>query len=96
MNILFVGDVVGQSSCRDLTEAMPALKKRFGVDAVIVNGENSADGNGITPHSAELLLSGGVDVITTGNHCYKRPEMSPIVRDVDTVFWISALIPWRW
>ena len=56
MNILFVGDVVGQSSCRDLTEAMPALKKRFGVDAVIVNGENSADGNGITPHSADGIL----------------------------------------
>ena len=74
MNILFVGDVVGQSSCRDLTEALPALKKRFGVDAVIVNGENSADGNGITPHSAELLLSGGVDVITTGNHCYRSEE----------------------
>ena len=85
MNILFVGDVVGQNSCRDLTEALPALKKRFGVDAVIVNGENSADGNGITPHSAELLLSGGEDVITTGNHCYKRPEMSPLFEESSVI-----------
>ena len=41
---------------------------------MIANGENSADGNGITPASAEYLLDSGVDVITTGNHSFRRRE----------------------
>lgn len=85
MNILFAGDVVGQSSCRDFTAALPSLKKRYDVDVTIVNGENSADGNGITPYSAELLLSGGADVITTGNHCFKRPEMSELFEESSVI-----------
>lgn len=67
---------MGQDSCRDFTAMLPSLKHRYNVDVTIVNGENSADGNGITPFSSDLLLSGGVDVITTGNHCFKRPEMT--------------------
>lgn len=85
MNILFVGDIVGQSSCRDFIKSLPSLKKRFEIDAVIINGENSADGNGITPYSSELLLSGGADVITTGNHCFKRPEMSAVFEESDVI-----------
>lgn len=85
MNILFVGDVVGQSSCRDLTDALPSLKKRYEVDVTIVNGENSADGNGITPYSSDILLSGGADVITTGNHCFKRPEMSALFEESEVI-----------
>lgn len=49
MNILFIGDVVGQKSCANLREKLPLLKKEYNIDTVIVNGENSADGNGITP-----------------------------------------------
>lgn len=72
MNILFVGDIVGQAACKDFVEMLPSLKRRFQIDVTIINGENSADGNGITPYSAEFLLKGGTDVITTGNHCFKR------------------------
>ena len=45
MNILFIGDVVGQKSCANLREKLPLLKKEYNIDTVIVNGENSADGN---------------------------------------------------
>ena len=76
---------MGQSSCRDLISALPSLKKKLGVDIVIVNGENSADGNGITPHSADLLLNGGVDIITTGNHCFKRPEMASLYEESSVI-----------
>ena len=85
MNILFVGDVVGQNACRDLAAALPSLKQRYNIDATIVNGENSADGNGITPFSAGLLLDGGADAITTGNHCYRRPEMDALYESSDVI-----------
>lgn len=45
------------------------------IDLVIANGENSAEGNGITPYSAKYLFTSGVDVITTGNHAFRRKEM---------------------
>ena len=64
LNILFIGDVVGQTSAAYLVSQLPQLKKEYRIDMTIVNGENSADGNGITPFSANILLSGGADVIT--------------------------------
>lgn len=75
MNILCIGDVVGSGGCEFLRKHLSALKKQKGIDLVIVNGENSADGNGITPLSAEFLFSSGADVITTGNHCFRRKEI---------------------
>ena len=52
MNILAIGDVVGSVGCRFLREKLPALKKYKGIDLVIANGENSADGNGIITSKA--------------------------------------------
>lgn len=77
MNILFVGDVVGQKSAEFLIAALPQIKRENSIDLTIVNGENSADGNGITPYSAGILLD-GADVITTGNHCFRRREMNDL------------------
>ncbi len=74
MNILGIGDVVGTIGCRFLREKLPKLKKTEQIDLVICNGENSADGNGITPVSAEYLFSSGVDIITAGNHTFRRKE----------------------
>lgn len=78
MNILAIGDVVGSIGCKFLREKLPALKKTKGIDFVIANGENSADGNGITPSSAEFLFNSGVDVITAGNHTFRRRESYPL------------------
>ena len=62
MNILAIGDVVGTIGCQFLRSKLPALKKSEKIDLVIANGENSADGNGITPASADFLFHSGVDV----------------------------------
>lgn len=75
MNILCIGDVVGSAGCAFVRTHLPALKKQKAVDLVIANGENSADGNGILPASAEHLFTSGVDVITTGNHVFRRREI---------------------
>ncbi len=74
LNILCIGDVVGSIGCGFLREKLPALRRLKGIDLVIANGENSADGNGVTPVSAQHLLDSGVDVITTGNHSFRRRE----------------------
>ncbi len=74
MRILCIGDVVGSIGCRFLRSRLPALKRTKGIDFVICNGENSADGNGITPSSARFLFDSGVDAITLGNHTFRRKE----------------------
>lgn len=75
MKILVIGDIISQVGCDFLQLKLPQVKQKLGVDLVIANGENSAIGNGITPHSADHLLKSGVDVITTGNHVFKRHEI---------------------
>ena len=75
MKVLCIGDVVGTVGCNFLRSHLPSFKKLHGVDLVVCNGENSADGNGITPKSADHLFSSGVDVITLGNHSFRRPEI---------------------
>lgn len=77
MKLLFLGDVVGKSGCDFLAQKLFSIKKEYGIDVTVVNGENSAQGNGITKASYEFLFNHGVDVITTGNHCFRRKEVMP-------------------
>ena len=63
----------------------PTIKHQYAVDICIVNGENSADGNGITPASAKLIFDSGADVITGGNHTYRRPEFYELLDSSSTV-----------
>ena len=74
MRILFIGDVVGSPGRQGLRETLPRLRERYAPDLVIVNGENSAGGMGITERTANDLFGAGTDVITTGNHVYRHRE----------------------
>jgi metallophosphoesterase (TIGR00282 family) len=74
MKVLFIGDVVGSPGRRGLAQAMPGLREAHSPDLVIVNGENSAGGLGITEKTAADMFAAGADVITTGNHVYKHRE----------------------
>ena len=74
MRALFIGDVVGSPGRTGLREMMPQLRERYAPDLVIVNGENSAGGMGITERTANDLFGAGTDVITTGNHVYRHRE----------------------
>jgi metallophosphoesterase (TIGR00282 family) len=80
MNILAIGDVVGSIGCEFLKQKLPEIKKQQKIDLTIANGENSADGNGITPFSANFLFNIGVDIITTGNHVFRRKEIFPFFK----------------
>lgn len=82
MNLMFIGDVVGNTGCEFLASKMHYLKNKYNVDVTVVNGENSATGNGITAASCDQLTRMGADVITTGNHAFKRRESLSIFDDV--------------
>ena len=76
VKLLFVGDVVGAPGRRTLGALLPSLRERHAVDWVVVNGENSAGGLGITEKIArEMLDDWGVDAITLGNHAYRHREV---------------------
>lgn len=74
MRVLFIGDVVGSPGRRGLRDAMPALRERHSPDLIVVNGENSAGGMGITERTANDIFATGAGVITTGNHVYRHRE----------------------
>ncbi len=79
MNALILGDVYGTPGIRALFTALPSLRKEYRADFVVVNGENAADGLGITLKIAEQLFSAGADVITTGNHVWHNREINTLL-----------------
>jgi metallophosphoesterase (TIGR00282 family) len=85
MDVLFIGDVVGGPGRRGLAATMPKLRELHDPDFVIVNGENSAGGLGITEKTAAELFEIGADVITTGNHVYRHREVYDYLDRTDRV-----------
>lgn len=82
MRLMFIGDVVGEVGCDFLSSKIKTLRQKYMADILVVNGENSATGNGITNVSANMLTRLGADVITTGNHAFKRHEAQTIFDEI--------------
>ena len=74
IRLLFIGDVVGRSGRTALLEQVPLLRSRWGLDFVVVNGENAAGGFGLTEAIFHEFLSVGVDAVTLGNHAFDQRE----------------------
>ena len=72
MKILCIGDVVSREGVELLERRLPRLRREFQADAVIVNGENSALGNGIDLVAYEAIMAAGADVVTGGNHSFQK------------------------
>ena len=85
MKILFIADVFGVPGRRAVEERLPGLRDELEADFCVVNGENAADGAGITPRIADRILGAGADVITLGNHVWRRPEIGPYLAESDRV-----------
>ena len=75
MRILFIGDIVGEPGRRAIKELVPKITKKEKIDFIVANGENTAGGSGITPMLVDELLGYGIDVITSGDHIWKRKEI---------------------
>ncbi|MDR0289423.1 MAG: YmdB family metallophosphoesterase [Treponema sp.] len=69
-----IGDVVGEPGMKALENNLPALIKDNAVDFTVVNGENSADGFGMTEATLKRILACGVDVVTSGNHVWEKRD----------------------
>lgn len=79
MKILVIGDIIGQSGVDKVKNILPNLRKNENIDFVIVNGENSADGMGITSKIFKDLLIAGVNVVTMGNHTWGKKDIFNII-----------------
>jgi hypothetical protein len=93
LRILFVGDVFGAPGRRAVESRLPALREELGADFCIVNGENAADGRGITAKLAERILAAGADVITLGNWAWGQHGFPPYLNGTDRVLRPANLSP---
>ncbi|MFC1942163.1 TIGR00282 family metallophosphoesterase [Chloroflexota bacterium] len=77
MLFLMIGDIVGRPGRQAIGEFLPGLRREYGLDLVIANGENAAGGFGLTFDTTRELLSNGIDVLTSGNHIWAQKEIIP-------------------
>ena len=76
MRLLFLGDVMGKAGRKAVTERLPGLRTDWGLDFVVVNGENATGGMGLSGEHARGLLAAGADVVTLGDHAFDQKDMS--------------------
>ena len=75
----------GSPGRRAVEERLPALREELAIDFCVVNGENAAEGAGLTPKLAEKLLGAGADVVTLGNHVWRRKELAAYLAGAERV-----------
>jgi len=79
MKILFMGDIVGSAGREIIKKSLPELKNEYQLDFVIANAENAAGGSGVTPRVFMELLDYGIDVLTSGDHIWRKKEVFDII-----------------
>ena len=79
VRVLCIGDVVGESGIQCLKKRLPAVKKEYGADLTVVNGENAGKYNCLAPENVHMLYEAGADVITTGNHVFRNPGLRNVL-----------------
>lgn len=85
MRILFLGDIVGKPGLQLVRSAVPKLRHDRQLDAVIANAENVSNGSGCLPTAYKLLREAGVDLVTLGDHVYKKAEIISVLRDDESI-----------
>ncbi len=85
MRILFLGDIVGPPGVDLVRRALPQLRLREGIDVVIANAENASGGSGMTPKTYRHLRAAGVDLVTMGDHIYKKAELIGTLNEDDKI-----------
>jgi 2',3'-cyclic-nucleotide 2'-phosphodiesterase len=85
MRILFLGDIVGAPGVDMVKRGVPVLVAREGIDLVIANAENASGGSGITPGAYKQIRNAGVDLVTLGDHIYKKKDIIPTLEKDERV-----------
>jgi len=81
LRALFIGDVVGRPGREVLARHLAGLREERGVDFCMANAENASGGSGLTPENAREIFAAGVDVITMGDHVWRRKEIVPLIEE---------------
>ena len=81
MNILAIGDIVGEIGVKKIVKDLPKIKQENNIDFTVINAENSAGGMGITKKIFDSLLNAGADVITMGNHTWGKKDIFAFIDD---------------
>ncbi len=85
MKVLAIGDIFGEAAAASLGGLINEIRTSHRPDFTVCNGENAADGRGLTPELAKMIFSAGVDVITTGNHIWDKDVIKPYLDSTDRV-----------
>ena len=85
MKILFLGDVMGRAGRAAIVERLPGLRADWGLDFVVVNGENASSGMGLTADHAKALLAAGADCLTLGDHAFDQKDMLPFIEQENRI-----------
>jgi 2',3'-cyclic-nucleotide 2'-phosphodiesterase len=85
MKILFIGDIVGSPGREAIRTLVAPLKQELGIDFVIANAENASGGSGITAKVAAELFASEVDVLTSGDHIWKKPEIFELINQEERI-----------
>ena len=85
MRVLVLGDIMGRPARRAVRDLVPSLIEKEEIDLVVANAENSAGGMGVDLKSAKELLSAGVQVLTSGNHIWKKKEIYPFLDEQESL-----------
>ncbi|MFO0809469.1 MAG: TIGR00282 family metallophosphoesterase [Gemmataceae bacterium] len=85
MRLLFIGDVVGQPGVQIVRRAVPVLRATRGIDVVVANVENASGGSGCTPGAYRSIRDAGVDLVTLGDHIYKKFDIAKILESDERV-----------
>ncbi len=93
MKILFFGDIVGKIGRRAVREILPELKKEFSPDLILANAENIAHGTGVTETTLKEMQDAGVDLFTSGNHVFDKPEGEILLSQKDSILLRPANYP---
>jgi len=93
LTLLCIGDIVGKGGRRAVTQILPKLKEKYPIDGVIANVENIAHGKGVTKSTLQEMLDVGVDVATSGNHIWSKPEAFTLLPDASVPLLRPANFP---
>lgn len=83
MRMVILGDIVGRPGRRAVLDGLRHVRRSTGADLVLANAENATDGVGLNARHARRLLDGGLDVLTSGNHIFRRPDIAPVLDHSD-------------
>src|SRR5207248_2838610 len=85
MRVLFLGDIVGKPGVGFLRRALPVLIAHDKIDLVVANAENATDGSGLSPKDYRRIREAGVDLVTLGDHVYRKKDIIPTLEQDEKI-----------